>query len=128
MTLPMSSTLVGGRMLPSITVTKTNFRLDSKKIDISLSGGLVADIADALVWIFQSIIISEVNKVINTQIPVEIENEMNSIISSTQGYVNLYQNLSLDISYSANPVITDTQMALFINSTFFSKIRGYSTP
>ena len=128
MTLPMTSTNVGGRMLPSISVKNTNFRLDSSKIDISLSGGMIADIADSLVWIFQSIILSEVSKVINKELPPEIEKEINSLISDTQALAEIYGNLSLDLAYSSNPVISDTQMSLFFNSTFYNKMKGYSTP
>ena len=108
MTLPMTSTNVGGRMLPSISVKNTNFRLDSSKIDISLSGGMIADIADSLVWIFQSILISEVTKVINKELPPEIEKEINTLISDTQALVEVYGNLSLDLAYSSNPMISDT--------------------
>ena len=128
MTLPMTSTNVGGRMLPSISVKNTNFRLDSSKIEISLSGSVLADIADSLVWIFQSIIVSEVNKVINKELPVEIEKEINSLIQDTQALVDVYGNLSLDLAFSNNPEISDSQMSLFFNSTFFNKMKGYSTP
>lgn len=83
MTLPLSTSNVGGRMLPAIGVKDLNFKLDSSKIDISLSGSMIADIADSLVWIFKSIIISEVSKVITKELPNEIQNEINNVISGT---------------------------------------------
>lgn len=42
--------------------------------------------------------------------------------------IDVYGNLSVDVSFSSEPQISDTQMALFVNSTFFSRVKGYSTP
>jgi hypothetical protein len=41
---------------------------------------------------------------------------------------DVYGNLAMDLGYSADPVVSDSQMALYLNSTFFSAVKGYSTP
>jgi uncharacterized membrane-anchored protein len=49
----------------------TNFAVnfDTSKIKISLSGGLVADVANIFVWIFKNSIIQTIGKSINTSVP-----------------------------------------------------------
>jgi len=41
------------------------------------------------------------------------------MITDTNGYVNTYGDIMTDISFTSNPVITDSGMALFINSTVY---------
>jgi len=120
MLVPLVSQLINGKKIPAVGINEFNLNIDSSKIHIDLSGGIVADIADAFTAIFKSLIIKEINKVINSSVPPIIADEINGIVASYNGVANFYEDLSLDFSFVTDPIITDTNMALYLNATIFN--------
>lgn len=84
--------------------------------------------ADAFVAIFKGLIIGKINSAVNDAIPAVITSEINGILASTGGLVYLTEELAFDITFDSEPLITDTNMALYLNATMFSKTTGYKIP
>jgi len=50
------------------------------------------------------------------------------MILATNGYVNTYGDIMTDLTFTSDPVITESGMALYINGTVFRPNKGYSIP
>jgi hypothetical protein len=95
--LPVSRKLNGeGRSLPHVKILNFDLNFDPNKIHISLSGGVLADILETIVWIFKHTVIGEISKIVDAQVPPSLENAINSNIESTNGFAPLMYNLMLD--------------------------------
>lgn len=105
-----------------------NFHINSSKIHISLSGGFLADLADAFTWVFKSIVVKEINNSINKSVPASIEKSLNGILASTHALAYFNDHLAFDFSFTSPAVISDTQMALYLNSSLYDNARGYQIP
>ena len=76
--MPLRHQVMGnGRSLPKVEVSNFDLHFDSSKIHISLSGGILADILDKIVWIFKSLVMGEISKVIDKQVPPQVEKVIN---------------------------------------------------
>jgi hypothetical protein len=62
-----------GRLVPAIGMKSFNFKMDPRKVQVHLSGSLPFDILDTIVWVFKSVILKSVTKIINNQVPGKIE-------------------------------------------------------
>ena len=71
---------------------------------------------------FKSVVIKQINKIMNSELPPEMEREVNTLISDTQAMIDVYGNMALDLAFSAEPEFSDTQMGIYFNSTFFNKV------
>lgn len=114
--------------MPTLAVKAFDFKLDTKKVKINLSGSIPFDIADHLTWMFKSVVLKNVVKIMNKELPPEMEQEFNGLVMATQAMIDVYGDIDLDLAFTANPDISDTQMALYFNSTFFNEKIGYSAP
>jgi hypothetical protein len=54
--------------------------IDASKIKISLSGSVIADILDKIVWTFKSVVINVIQQAINREIPPEVNVILNDLI------------------------------------------------
>lgn len=128
MVMPMALQNFEGKQINAVQVKNMNFKIDSKKISISLDGSILADIADAFIWAFQSLVVGEINKAINSELPSVIADTINDEIKGFRGIITLYNYITLDISNTAVPKVSDTQLALFFNATIYHAYYGYKTP
>jgi len=59
--LPLSTqTLANGRQLPKVDVSDLFLQFDPSKFHITLSGSVIADVLDKIVWTFKSVVISTI--------------------------------------------------------------------
>lgn len=71
----------------------------------------------------------EISKVIDKQVPPQVEKVINDQIISTDGFASLgIENLALDFQIPVDPRITDTNIELFMNATIFDATKGYKVP
>jgi hypothetical protein len=54
--------------------------IDASKIKISLSGSVIADILDKIVWTFKSVVINVIQQAINREIPPQVNVILNDLI------------------------------------------------
>lgn len=52
----------------------------------------------------------------------------NGIIVKSNGYMPLFDGLSMDYSFPADPLVTDSVLGLYLNATIFNSSVGYKTP
>lgn len=64
-TVPLRTQLVNGRMIPKIQVSDFQVAFDTRKITISIWGGILADIGDLFIGLFKSSIIRSIGNAIN---------------------------------------------------------------
>jgi len=69
MMVPFQSQTIDGKKIPAVGINNFNLNIDSSKIHIDLSGGIIADIADALTSLFKSLIMGEITSVVNSSVP-----------------------------------------------------------
>ena len=130
MGLPLSTQICpdSGRQVLDIQVNPFNLYMDKSKIDISIGGGVVADIAEAFVWLFQSVIINSITKEINEKVPAALETDLNAALANSNGVVSI-GGMSLDIALPEAPVITSSeQLDVYLNATFFNVSFGEILP
>lgn len=77
MVIPMALQNYQGKYINAVQVKNMNFKINSKKISISLDGSILADIADAFIWVFQSLVVGEINKAVNSSLPQVIADTIN---------------------------------------------------
>lgn len=128
MMVPVKSQNIGGRNIPAVGINNFNLRIDSSKIHIDLSGSIVAEIADAFISLFKGLILDKISGVVNNDVPSVIESVINSKLAGTNGLASLYKELSFDFTFSENPVITDNNLALYLNATLYNSTSGYRIP
>lgn len=73
-------------------------------------------------------IVGEVNSAINDAVPPEIADTINGLMRDLKGLAFFNSNLALDFSFTTNPDISDSTMALYLNGTIFNNSRGYDIP
>lgn len=78
--VPLHNQLVNGRLLPKVDISKFQVNFDSSKISISLSGGILAAIANIFVQIFKSTIIHLISGKINSSLGPQLNNEIHAAI------------------------------------------------
>jgi hypothetical protein len=116
---------VNGKSLPNVDLKNFSFHIDSSKISISLGGSILADIADAFVWIFKSLVVGEINTAVNEQVPGLIKDSINSMLNDMNGLGFITDDVAIDYSFTAQPEVTDSTLALYLNGTVFNKTAGY---
>ncbi|CDW75575.1 bactericidal permeability-increasing protein [Stylonychia lemnae] len=128
MLVPLLSQTINGKKIPAVGINNFNLNIDSSKIHIDLSGSIIADIADAFVSLFKSLILGKINGIINDDIPPIIKDKINGIVADTNGIASFYKELALDFTFVTDPIITDNNMALFLNATIYNSTSGYKIP
>lgn len=127
--LPVHSQHINDKVLPRVDVRNFDLTFDTNKIHISLSGSILADILDKIVWIFKSLIMGEISKVIESQVPSVVQDQLNSMIIKTNGIAPMgYKDLGFDFQVTADPIFTDDAVELYLNATIFDMVAGYKTP
>ncbi|CDW79591.1 bactericidal permeability-increasing [Stylonychia lemnae] len=128
MNVPLVSQTIDGRNIPAIGINDFDLHIDSSKIHITLSGSFIADIADAFVDIFKKLIIKEINKAINSAVPKLVISSINKIFKDTNGRAKVYKDMQFDFTFVSNPVISDSNLALYLNATLYDSVNGYKIP
>jgi hypothetical protein len=128
--LPLLTQQSGSKLLPAININNMNLNIDSNKVKITLSGSIVADIADLFVGFFKKTILKAVVKEVDNGIPPLIVSEINTLISQTQGVIVISElgNIAFDFSLDSAPVVSDTQLDLYLNATIFNGSLAESYP
>lgn len=72
--IPIHTQVVNGRQIPKIDISNFAVTFDTKKIVISIGGGILADIGDLFIGLFKSTIIHSIGNGINSKVPTELEN------------------------------------------------------
>ena len=63
--IPIHTQIVNGRQIPKIDISNFAVTFDTKKIVISIGGGILADIGDLFIGLFKSTIIRSIGNAIN---------------------------------------------------------------
>ncbi len=79
-TFPLSTQIVNGRQIPKVDIANFFMNIDASKIKISLSGSVIADILDKIVWTFKSVVINVIQQAINREIPPQVNVILNDLI------------------------------------------------
>jgi len=91
-----------------------NFALyiDPSKTKVSISGSIVADIANLFVDIFNSLVVSEITKSINNDAPSIAVGEVNTFFKNKNGYLRIPElgNLTVDYAYTRDPFVSDSDV------------------
>ena len=128
--LPLIANSYNGKLLPSVQVEDMNLLLNPKKIDIKLSGSIVADIADLFVDIFSNLVVNIISSQIEKIAPDMIVQDVNAMMEKTGGAISIPElgNLGFDFSYTATPVVLDGQIDFYVNGTVFNGSYGEVPP
>ena len=101
----------------------TNFQvaIDSSKLSIHLSGSFISYVADPFIALFKSLIVDKIKQAMNNDVPKKIKEVIAEKILESNGYLNFPQSgLALDFQIPETPQVTDTQIGVFFNATFFN--------
>jgi hypothetical protein len=115
-------------MLPKIEVTNFNLGFDTRKIVITLGGGILADIGDLFIGLFKSTIIHSIGNGVNANVPKTVNTLFQNNILASNGLLPIYNGLAFDIQFPEIPVMTATSMGMYLNATFVNTTRGYKVP
>jgi hypothetical protein len=126
--MPIHNQMVNGRLLPKIDVSTFQVAFDSHKINISLSGGIIADVASFFVWIFKNTIIHNIANQINSQVGPALNNKIHESILAANGILHLGPNLAFDMQFPISPIITADKFGLYLNATYFNPNKPYKIP
>eukprot|EP00347_Sterkiella_histriomuscorum_P018594 403344916 len=118
---PLIGQSVNGRLIPGIDVGYFNLHIDSSKIHVDLSGSVLADISDTFVALFKSLIMGKITDAVDHSVPAIIKSKANAKIMATNGFASLFDDLSVDFTFTQLPVITDENMQMFMNFTLFNQ-------
>ncbi len=95
-TIPVHTQVVNGRQIPKIDISNFAVTFDTRKIVISLGGGILADIADLFIGLFKSTIIKLIANGINASVPTTLENLIQRNLVASQGILPIYHGLAFD--------------------------------
>jgi len=102
--------------------------IDASKIKISLSGSVIADILDKIVWTFKSVVMTVIQQVINREVPPRLNAILNDVILQSNGFTPLFDGVGLDFQMPKAPLVTDTSIFVYLNGTLYDMNKGYSVP
>ena len=126
--LPLHSQMINGRNLPRVDIQNFDLSFDPNKIHIDLSGNVLADILDKLIWIIKSVVIKEIEKVVDSQVPPKLKDVINNRIIASNGFAPLIEGLSIDFAFTRDPIVTDVYLEAYANATVFDNVIGYKAP
>jgi len=117
-------------MLPAVICDSFSFNINKEKVDVKIYGSLTADIVNLFIQIFQDLVLDIIMNVTNDEAQRIIEEKTNGFFMEKHGYltVDALNSLSFDYAYTAAPVISDTQLDLYLNATFFNPSIGEHSP
>jgi LBP / BPI / CETP family, C-terminal domain len=117
-------------MIPAIDVDSFMFMIDKDLVDITISGSIVADIANLFVQLFQDLVLGIIVNNVNAVTPAILTSDVNTFLYNIHGKVVLESlgNLGFDFSYTSPPVISDTQIDIYLNATVFNASFGEISP
>mmetsp|Transcript_17151 Transcript_17151/g.12259 ORF Transcript_17151/g.12259 Transcript_17151/m.12259 type:complete len:350 (-) Transcript_17151:35-1084(-) len=120
----------GSRMLPAISVDSFSFNINKDKVSVKIYGSLTADIANLFVQIFQDLVLDIIMNQVNDKAPEVMTKETNEFFLDRHGIMVLDQlnGLAFDYAYTSPPVISDYQLDMFFNATFFNSKLGEHNP
>lgn len=117
-------------MIPAIKFNMFSLQIDKDKIDISISGSITADVVNLFIQLFKGVVVDIIENIINEQAPAMITSMVNTAFYNTHG-VLVFEKLGgfgFDFAYTAAPVVSDTQVDLYFNATFFNNSFGVVAP
>lgn len=117
-------------MIPAIDVDSFVFMIDKDLVDITISGSIVADIANLFVQLFQDLVLGIIVNNVNAVTPAILSSDVNTFLYNSHGKIVLEAlgNLAFDFSYTSPPVISDTQIDIYLNATVFNASFGEISP
>ena len=127
-TFPLGTQIVNGRQIPKVDMANFFMNIDASKIKISLSGSVIADILDKIVWTFKSVVITVIQQAINREIPPQVNAILNDLIVQSNGLTPIFDGVGLDFQMPKAPLVTDTSIFVYLNGTLFDMNKGYSVP
>jgi hypothetical protein len=125
---PIHTQIVNGRQIPKIDVTNFNLGFDTRKITISIGGGILADIGDLFIGLFKSTIIKQIANSINSKVPGSLSSSIQSFLVASNGMLSLPYGIGFDFQFPQDPQVTTQTIGLYLNATFFNTKRGYKVP
>ena len=105
--VPLIMQDINGRHVPGVEMKDMKFVVDSSKIHIDLSGSIVADVADAFVALFKSLIMGKITDIIKVKVPAIASAKVNSKIATTNGFIGVIDPMKADFTFTEIPQITD---------------------
>lgn len=89
-----------GELAPKLAVDKSDITIDPSKVDITLTGSLVAKIASVFIPLFKSTIIPDVVKTVQEQIKEVVDDQINTalLVNGTQITIPYLSGVTVDFA------------------------------
>ena len=95
-TIPLHTQVANGRQIPKIDIANFAVTFDTKKIVISIGGGILADIGYLFIGLFKSTIIHLIGNNINSKVPGSLESAIQGALVASNGVLPIYHGLAFD--------------------------------
>lgn len=79
-------------------------------------------------WIFKSSIIRSIQSSINSSVPKALSSSIQNAIIASNGFAPIMDGLMVDYQLPSDPLVTDTELGLYLNATLFNSSTGYKVP
>jgi hypothetical protein len=116
-----------GELAPKLAVKKSDINVDPSKVDIKLTGSLVAKIASVFIPLFKSTIIPDVIKTVQQQITEIVDNQIDTalMVNGTQITIPYLSGVTVDFAQMNNgPTVTSNSvLEMSVNGTIFDDHR-----
>lgn len=103
---PIHTQVINGRQIPKIDVTNFNLGFDTRKITISIGGGILADIGDLFIGLFKSTIIKQIANGVNSKVPGSLSSSIQSFLVASNGMLSLPYGIGFDFQFPQDPQVT----------------------
>lgn len=127
-TLPLHTQVVNQRHLLRVNVSDFDLQFDTSKIHINLTGSVLADVLDKIIFLFKNVVLKAISGVIDSEVPPALQSAINDEIIATNGFAPIYDNIALDVQIPADPIVTNDAIQLYVNGTIFDEKLGYKVP
>jgi len=108
MLILLSQTEIDGKQVPQVTFQRAELTMDTDKVDLHLSGSVLAEMADALIKLFKGRIISDICKAVSMSVAPAATEGFNSLLKESKGlFPTGFGNVTLDFSFVSKPIITN---------------------
>lgn len=130
MKMPLLAQSINNKLLPGIDIKDLQLSINKKKVDISLSGSIMADIADLFVDIFEGLVIDMLESEIEKHAPAIIVQEVNTAFQQSGGQIVIPElgSMAFDYAFTAHPNVSDSQIDVYVNGTVFNATFGEISP
>jgi hypothetical protein len=129
----MGTQFVNGKTLPSVNVMDANFKVDYDSLDLEIGGGILSDISNIFLFLFDGIIKDQIESQVKQTLKKELAPVINQILAMSNGNIQFdliegLEDLALDINMVQAIQVTTTNFGMGVDGTFFDVKNGEYRP